>query len=176
MEYRISQATALLERTPGVLRTLLADLPEEWLTAREGPETWSPVEVVAHMAWLDEFNWMGRADHILAHGEDVPFEPLDRCGFRVWMEGQLLGDMLAVFEARRAEGVQRLRSEGWGARELDATGSHPTVGVVRLSQLLAAWVAHDMTHLAQIARTLGRQYEAAAGPWTQFMSIFGPTA
>lgn len=175
MEYEIDDAVALLERTPGVLRAWLLGLPEVWASAQEGPEAWTPREVIAHMAWLDEFNWLGRAEHILEYGEDRPFEPLDREGFREWMTGRSVGDILDAFEARRRVGVDRLRASGWGAEEFSATGSHPTLGVVKLSQLLAAWASHDMTHIVQIARTFGRQYEEATGPWTQFMSIFGPT-
>ena len=44
-----ADAAAVLRRTPGALRALLAGLPERWLHAYEGDDTFSPWEVVAHL-------------------------------------------------------------------------------------------------------------------------------
>ena len=47
--FALGDAVLILGRTPAVLRTLLQDLPEAWIRADEGPETWSPYEVMGHL-------------------------------------------------------------------------------------------------------------------------------
>jgi hypothetical protein len=38
-------------------------------------------------------------------------------------------------------------------------------------QLLAAWVVHDLNHIAQIARVMAKQYKADTGPWPAYLKI-----
>jgi hypothetical protein len=49
MEPIVSEATAVLSRTPRTLRALLESLPEPWLDASEGPDTFSPRDVLGHL-------------------------------------------------------------------------------------------------------------------------------
>ena len=44
-------------------------------------------------------------------------------------------------------------------------------GVVMLRQLLASWVAHDLGHVAQVARVMAKQYRDAVGPWRAYLPI-----
>jgi hypothetical protein len=48
---------------------------------------------------------------------------------------------------------------------------HPELGPVTLGELLATWVAHDLSHIAQIARVMGRQYTEAVGPWREYLPM-----
>jgi hypothetical protein len=50
-------------------------------------------------------------------------------------------------------------------------GEHPAFGTVTLRQLLATWVAHDLGHIAQIARVMAKQYRDAVGPWRQYLPV-----
>jgi hypothetical protein len=54
---------------------------------------------------------------------------------------------------------------------MERKGRHPKFGVVTLSQLLATWAVHDMTHLHQISRVLANQYREAVGPWSVFLGV-----
>jgi hypothetical protein len=56
-------------------------------------------------------------------------------------------------------------------KDLERRGMHPVLGVVTLSQLLATWAAHDMTHLHQISRIMAHQYREAVGPWIRFLGV-----
>jgi hypothetical protein len=47
MELEFEQAVEVLERTPSTLNSLLRDLSKPWLIQNEGPDTWSPHDVVA---------------------------------------------------------------------------------------------------------------------------------
>jgi hypothetical protein len=42
---------------------------------------------------------------------------------------------------------------------------------VTLRQLLAAWVVHDLGHLAQTARVLAKQYREEVGPWVAYLPV-----
>ena len=55
--------------------------------------------------------------------------------------------------------------------DLTRRGRHPAFGPVTLSQLLAAWPVHDLTHLHQISRVMARQYREAAGPWSAYLGV-----
>lgn len=55
---------------------------------------------------------------------------------------------------------------------LELTGSHPAFGVVRLRELLATWVVHDLTHIAQIVRVMAKRYRVDVGPWKEYVLFF----
>ena len=57
------------------------------------------------------------------------------------------------------------------AGDLSRTGQHPELGEVRLGQLLATWVVHDLDHVGQIARTMAKVYADAVGLWSAYLSI-----
>ncbi len=81
-------ARALLESTPAVLRTLLSRLPEPLVHVDEGPGTWSPFQVVCHLAHGEPDDWLPRIELILPKGASEPFRPFDREGgfvrYRGW--------------------------------------------------------------------------------------------
>ena len=171
MEFDLEQGLAILERTPSVLRALLAGLPEEWTRPNEGPQTWSPREVLGHLIEGERDDWIPRARIILAQGPSTAFTPFDRVGFRRWMTAADTTEALVdTFGRLRAEGLETLRGWRLTPDQLDLTGIHPEFGVVTLRQHLSTWVAHDLGHLVQIARTMARQYRDAVGPWRAYLS------
>jgi hypothetical protein len=62
---------------------------------------------------------------------------------------------------------------GWNLTQaqLALEGEHPAFGTVTLGQLLATWVAHDLGHIAQIARVMAKQYRNAIGPWRAYLPV-----
>jgi hypothetical protein len=166
-----AEAVAVLERTPASLKSLLFGLPDSWLTADEGPETFSPRDVVGHLIHGEETDWIPRLRIILEHGESVPFTPFDRFGFRTASAGHSTSALLDRFAARRRDNLRALVAMPLDAAALARTGTHPALGRVTLGQLLAAWVVHDLGHLKQVARTMAGQYREAVGPWREYLTI-----
>jgi hypothetical protein len=164
----------VLSRTPVSLDALLRDLPSGWITGTEGPDTWSPYDVVGHLIHGERTDWMPRVEHVLAHGEAVPFQTFDRFAQFEASKGKSLGELLDSFRELRAGSLARLAALRLTDADLDRCGQHPEFGRVTLGQHLATWVVHDLDHLAQIARVMGRQYSAAVGPWRQYLRIIGP--
>ncbi len=171
MDFSLTSVRTLLERTPAVLDVWLTGLAEEWTRCNEGGETWSVFDIVGHLIHGETTDWVPRIEHLLRHGESVPFPPFDRFAQFRESQGKTLTDLLGEFRAARGESLRRLAAMELGDVELSRTGTHPTLGRVRLSELLATWVAHDLDHLAQIARVMARQYHDAVGPWRQFLRI-----
>jgi hypothetical protein len=174
MAFSLTTGTAILQRTPAVLDALLRDLPTEWTTATEGPDTWSAYDVVGHLIHGEETDWMPRVEHLLAHGESVPFTPFDRFAQFSASQGKSLPQLLDTFRGLRATSLERLAALQLTARELERTGMHPALGRVTLGQLLATWVAHDLDHLMQVVRVMGWRYADAVGPWREYLRIARP--
>lgn len=171
MDFDLKQATAVLQRTPAALRALLEGLGPAWIKADEGPETFSPFDVLGHLIHGEETDWLPRLRRIIDHGESVPFDPYDRFAQRELSRNKTLGDLLARFADRRSESLATLRSLALTPADLARTGMHPSLGRVTAAQLLATWVAHDLGHIAQITRVMAKQYTDAVGPWRQYLPV-----
>lgn len=171
MEYKLEQAVEVLKRTPAVLTALLKDLPDEWTRGNEGPETWSPYDVLGHLIHGEKADWIARATIILEHGESRPFDPFDRFAQFEESKGKSLDALLSEFEAARKASLASLEQLHITPDKLRLRGTHPSLGTVTLAELLATWVAHDLDHIAQIARVIAKQYTEAVGPWKQYLSI-----
>jgi hypothetical protein len=171
MERRVAEVIEILERTPETLRAMLAGLGTHWLEADEGPDTYSPLDVLGHLIYGEETDWLPRARLILESGERVPFTPFDRLGFVAKYRGRSMAELLDRFAALRRENLEALRALNLSAADLERTGTHPVFGRVTLDQLIAAWAVHDLTHLAQIVRVMTKRYGAAVGPWREFMGV-----
>jgi hypothetical protein len=169
MDFSLERSKAVLERTPDTLRELLQVLPEEWTMSDEGPDTWSPYQVVGHMTHIEESDWMDRTIKILAESQPV-LRPVDReAGFSRF-ENWSMVDLLGHFESLRTANLEQLDALV-SIQDLERIGIHPTFGEVTLRQLLASWVVHDLNHLDQIVKTMAKQYRDAVGPWREFLPI-----
>jgi hypothetical protein len=171
MEFQLDQAKEILRRTPATLNALLADLPNDWVLSNEGPETWSPYDVIGHLIEGEETDWIPRARIILEQGETRPFDKFDRFAMFQKSKGKSLLELLAQFEQLRGESLRQLDEMKLTPELLQKQGTHPALGVVTLSQLLSAWVVHDLGHIRQIVRVMAKQYREAIGPWTEYLTI-----
>lgn len=171
MTFDLDRTIALLERTPATLAALLTDLPNEWVRAQEGPETFSPYDVVGHLIHGEKTDWIARARIVLELGESRPFDRYDRFAQFRASAGKSLGELLEEFAARRRENLDTLRGWRLGPEQLARRGTHPVLGTVTLEQLLATWAVHDLTHLHQISRVMAHQYRREVGPWVRFLGV-----
>jgi hypothetical protein len=174
MEAQLEDAVPVLERTPSTLRALLLGLPDAWTSATEGPGSWSPFDIVGHLIHGERTNFMPRIEHILRHGDAQAFPPFEREAMFAASRGQSLAALLETFAALRAANVGRLRALELTDQDLSRRGRHPDFGIVTLGQQLSTWVAHDLSHVAQIARVMARQYADAVGPWRAYLPILTP--
>jgi DinB superfamily len=171
MDFDLDQSIDVLARTPSTLQTLLGGLAEPWIRGVEGPKTFSPFDVVGHLIDGEETDWIPRARIIVARGPDPRFEPYDR--FRHWTRNRdrTLSSLLDEFARLRAENLDVLRAWRLTPVDLDLPGQHPGLGPVTLRQLLAAWVVHDLGHIAQTVRVMAKQYSDEVGPWVPYLPV-----
>jgi hypothetical protein len=171
MNFDLPRTLEVLSRTPGVLESLLDGLSEAWLDASEGPETFSPRDVVGHLIHGEETDWVPRIRLILERGDEEPFVPFDRFGFRETIRGRSIDDLLRELRNLRSDNLDYVRGLSLAATDFDLKGRHPSLGAVTLGQLFAAWMVHDLGHVRQIVRVVAHQYDEAVGPWKQYLSI-----
>ncbi|MEO6539958.1 MAG: DinB family protein [Ferruginibacter sp.] len=171
MQYSLERSYEILDRTPAVLQSLLSGLSDDWVMPNEGPETFSPYDVIGHLIHGEKTDWTARAKMILEFGDTKTFERWNRVAMYEESDGKSLQQLLYEFAAIRKENMFWLRSLNLTGADLDRKGMHPVLGAVTLRNLLATWVAHDLTHIAQVTRVMARQYKEEMGPWPEFFRI-----
>ena len=171
MAHNLEHTIAVLSRTPSTMNAMLRDLPEEWIHRNEGDGTFSAFDVIGHLIHGDRTDWIPRARIILEHGDTKPFEKFDRLAQVRESKGKSLPQLLDEFARIRAEKLDELRALNLKPQDFERRGRHPALGIVTLSQLLATWAAHDLTHLHQISRVMAHQYREVVGPWTRYLGV-----
>lgn len=171
MAHNLDHTIALLSRTPSTMNALLRDLPEEWTHRNEGVGTFNAFDVIGHLIHGDRTDWIPRARIILEHGDTKPFEKFDRLAQVRESRGKSLPQLLDEFARVRAGKLAELRALNLKPQDFERRGQHPALGIVTLSQLLATWAAHDLTHLHQVSRVMAHQYREVVGPWTRYLGV-----
>ena len=175
MNHNLENTIALLTRTPSALDALLRGLPEAWTMHNEGQiagqtakkDSWSVYLVLGHLLQTDRNNWIPRARWILQFGETQPFVRVDRDA----RPEQPIELLLTEFAQARSQSLSDLSALNLTPADLARRGLHNRFGSVTLSQLLATWAVHDLTHLHQISRIMAYQYREAVGPWKEFLGV-----
>ena len=171
MAHNLDETFGLLERTPPALDALLRGLPERWTHRSDGENHWNAFEIVGHLIHQEYDNWMPRAKTIREAGEGRTFASIDREAHARITAGKSLGQLLEEFARVRAANLAEVRGWKLTAADLEKRGMHPAFGSVTLSQLLATWAAHDLTHLHQLSRVMAHQYRENVGPWIRYMGV-----
>lgn len=175
-EFNLAEAIAILTRTPATLDALLRGLPDVWALSNEGAtpkgqETWSACDIVGHLIIGERTDWMPRVQIILEKGAARPFDPFDRFAQEKESQGKTLEQLLDEFASLRSQNLQTLQALNLQPEDLVRRGTHPALGVVTLSQLLATWAVHDLTHLHQLSRVMAYQYRDEVGPWKAYLGV-----
>ena len=170
MEFSLSESIAILKRTPVTLNTLLRGLPDHWTHQNEGPETWSPYDVIGHLIHGEKTDWLVRTKIILFE-ENKQFEPFDRFAQFEESKGFTLEELLDEFEVLRKQNLLELEGFSLSSEDFVKKGIHPEFGEITLENLLAAWVVHDLGHIVQINRAMAKQYKENVGPWPKYLTV-----
>lgn len=170
MEFSLDKSLEILSNTPVVVSSLLQNLSDDWINHNEGENTWTVKEVLAHFIVCEEINWMPRIRLILDNPESV-FAPMDMQVHFELTKKHSLSELLVQFDQLRSDGIHELKAYELQEKDFLKTATHPVIGTVSMSQLIATWTAHDMTHLAQIARILAKQNKNLVGNFNQYLTI-----
>ncbi|MBI3580497.1 MAG: DinB family protein [Nitrospinae bacterium] len=141
------QTTAdLLEKTPAILRGLMAEVPEKLLKEHRIPGKWSAHEHACHISRVQMIQ-IGRLKRFLTEerpvfapyvpGTTSPADELIKMDLRVALDD---------FEASRAEFVAGMR----GAKDWEKTGEHPEYTRFSLAFMARHVLFHDYVHMYRI--------------------------
>lgn len=142
-----------LGRGGAAFAALLDGIPDEVMRRRPAPDRWSPLEILCHLVDEERDDFGARLKSTLddpsaAWPSIDPETWVEAHGYNERQPGPVLGEFL----------VERAASVAWlGSLEtdvLDRTYHHPKLGDLSVGDLLAAWTAHDLLHLRQLATTL----------------------
>lgn len=172
MRPAVDIATAQLERTPGMLRAMLAGIDPPTANAVYAENTFSAIDVLGHLIEGETHDWIPRIRHVLAHGTSVPFEPFDRYAHFRTHAGKDADELLGDFASQRATSLDELVALALSPDDLSRQGTHPDLGTVTINQLIATWAAHDLNHIAQIARCLAAPLRNETGRWRDYLGIY----
>ena len=103
MKYSVAQAIEILDRTPSVCAALLSGLSDDWVMHNEGPETFSPFDVMGHLIHGEKTDWVPRAKMILEFGNTKTFVPWNRFAQYEESKGKSLSQLLDEFARVRKE-------------------------------------------------------------------------
>ena len=143
-----------LRASPVILGALVAGLDDEQIRRRPAPGEWAVIEVVAHVADVDE-RAHTRLRRMLA--EDNPFLPAfdqDALAVERGYIGMDLPEQVARYRQARAAHLADLA--GLDRRQWQRSGRHEAAGDLTVQVYEAHVASEDVDHLAQIARLLDR--------------------
>lgn len=170
-EFSLAETIAILSRTPATLNALLRGLPDAWLRCNEGKDTWSAFDIVGHLICGERTDWIPRARIILEKGEARPFDPFDRFAQSRESPDKSPEQLLDEFARLRGENLAALQALNLQPGDLARRGRHPALGAVTLSELLATWAVHDLTHMHQLSRVMAHRYSGMVGPWSAYLGV-----
>ncbi|TWJ49926.1 DinB family protein [Bacillus paralicheniformis] len=171
MNFQLEEAIEILERTPQTLSQLLTGLSSPWISCNEGEDTWNAFDVVGHLIEGEKNNWLPRIKLILTEGATEPFPPFDRFSQLNQNDGKTMEQLLNEFADIRRANLKTLQQIIDPETDFEQTGMHPEFGIVKLREQISTWVAHDLTHISQIARVLAKRYQDDVGPWRAYLRI-----
>ncbi|WFR65593.1 DinB family protein [Paenibacillus amylolyticus] len=171
MNFCINEAIEILERTPPTLKHFLSGLSDGWLRSNEGEGTWNAHEVIEHLIEAEKHNWIPRVETIVMQGEEQLFPAFDRFSHLKEISERSLEEALQEFSSMRMNNISTLKEIMHSNPNLEKNGLHPEFGIVKLRELLSAWVVHDFTHIAQIVRVMAERYRMDVGPWSAYLGI-----
>ena len=164
MENLIDTARAMLAATPERWRRLAESTPPALMSGRPLPAEWSPLECLQHIIDSERV-YQFRVGRFLA-GQDFP-------GFNPDEEGTPPGERTPLelaeeFENLRRESLEILAKVA--EPDLARGARHQELGPVTLSEMLNAWVAHDLNHTMQAERALIQPFMQECGPWIRYFT------
>ncbi|HNQ11958.1 MAG TPA: DinB family protein [Bacteroidia bacterium] len=171
MEFSLEKSLQILERTPNVLEHLLSGIHMDWIENNEGPDTWSPFDIVGHLLHGEVTDWIPRLEKVLLDEGDKVFVKFNREAMFQESKGKDMQQLLLEFKQARSKNLALLHSKNLKANDFSKTAEHPALGMVTLRQLIATWTVHDLTHTNQICRVMAKQYQFQIGPWLQYINL-----
>lgn len=171
MKFTLSKSLEIIEKTPNILSAMLSGLSEEWINGNEGENTWTAKEVVAHLIFCENTDWMPRVRIMLSDNANKTLERIDMTAHFEIAKSNSLETLLNEFKTLRENSIAELKNFNLQNADYTKSAFHPKIFEVNLQQLIATWVTHDLSHITQIARVLAKQYKNEVGAFAAYLKI-----
>ena len=142
------EVAALLRAAMTTLTAELCALPERLAAWHPAPGEWCVKEIVGHLIEAERRGFAGRIRILLAESDPA---------LQTWDQNEVArarGDCARPLAALLDE-LAALRRDsatlvaGLAGADLGRGGRHPTVGALRVGDLLQEWIHHDRNHIKQ---------------------------
>lgn len=145
---------AMMQSTPATIESLIADASDQQLTTSPLPGKWSITQIIAHLA-EDELVASWRYRQMLENPGCAlaGFDQDKWAGYGRYDEWSA-ADALAMFRLLRAANLRMLR--GLEPGQWESHGVHAERGRITVRDLAQHMAGHDVNHIEQIRRILGR--------------------
>ncbi|RZK26518.1 MAG: DinB family protein [Flavobacterium sp.] len=171
MKFSLTRSLEVLRNSPNVLSALLFNLSAVWTENNEGENSWTAKEVLAHLIVCEETNWLPRIRIILSNQPNKILSSIDMAAHSILAKGSSIQDLIKRFSQLRESGIEELLAYDLDENDFEKTADHPEIGKINIQQLISTWVAHDLTHIAQIARIMARQTKGNVGSFEKYLKI-----
>ncbi len=161
------QFEALLDRLRAGGEALVASfggVTDEQARWRPAPDTWSVLDVAAHLVDEEREDFRARIEALFADPQRA-WDPIDP---EEWPEERDYAsrDLATTVDAfRRERAASLVRMERHRDADWDVAHDHPQLGVLRAGDLLLSWVVHDALHQRQLARLHYRWAQRLGAPY-----------
>ena len=147
----VQEMAELLRRMPVVLRELISALPNRAIGYHPGPGKWCIKEVVGHLTEEDKRDFVGRVELMLRQEQPrLDLNDQDEVALERHDCDKNILELLDEFTSVRKASVRFV--EQLSACDLERTGLHPKIGLIRVRELLHEWLYHDLNHARQVER------------------------
>ncbi|MCK6616814.1 MAG: DinB family protein [Cyclobacteriaceae bacterium] len=171
MKFSLEKSLEILESTPNVISAMLQNLSEDWTNHNEGGNTWTAKEVLAHLIICEETEWLTRTKIILSEAIEKKLTPIDLQAHFEIAEKNDLSFLLMKFRELRTKNTSELLSFNLQESDFAKTAMHPELGEVNLQHIISTWTTHDLSHIAQIARVIAKQYKDFIGGFRKYQRV-----
>ena len=151
---------AMQEQAPIILMNLIKGAADTELRARPAPGKWSIGEILVHLA-DDEIATAWRYRQMIEHcGCDLASFDQDQWAplgdYASWNPSEAL-ELFRLLRAANLRMLAKLNSEDW-----QKYGIHAERGKITVADLARHMAGHDINHIDQVRRILGRAEAAAS--------------
>jgi uncharacterized damage-inducible protein DinB len=143
---------AILASTPSRVRALVAGRPRSQLEFKPGPDRWSVVEILAHLADAEIVGAWRIRSVLASNGTALQPYDQDRWAATFRYASSDPSESLEVFSAVRASTLSLLRRVDSSLHENH--GIHGERGRETVTHIVRSYAGHDRNHLGQIEKLL----------------------
>ncbi len=168
--FTLRKCLEILERTPTVLKTLLADLSGDWTASTSDHEV-GIHQIMHYLILNEEDTWLPNIKTILDGHRPSLLGLYEKLMPPEEVPDKAINSLLKEFKFLRELNLAEIRRLQIQLSNLNVTEDFSIWGKLSVKELMASWMVHDLSHIAKISRIMANRYETEVGKWSQHLDI-----